>query len=258
MQGLHERLTETAKDCRRTVLGMVRRAQSAHISSNFSVTEIMTALYEGYLTERDELILSKGWAVATLYYFLVRNGTLPKEAVDDYCKPGSKYIGLAEPMPGIPFAGGSVGMGLAAGVGFALARKARNERSRVVVVESDGGMNVGMTWESAMIAAHHKLDNLILIIDCNGLQAMGKTSEVLEIEPLYAKMTAFGWHTVNVDGHDMISILEVLNERRDGPLCIIAKTDKGKGVKEFEDDPLKFHYWKITDEVYERALTELT
>lgn len=255
---------DKALKARRKVLEMVYKAQTSHIGSNFSVIDILTVLFEKLRItpemkeDSDRVILSKGWAAASLYYFLAEKGIIAKEDLDTFCIGDSKYIGLAEPtVKGVEFAGGSVGMGLSAGVGFALAGKLSRDDRQIYVIESDGAMDCGMVWESALVSAHHKLDNLTLVIDANGLQAMGKKEEVLNIEPLDKKFEAFGWVVTEINGHDHKEIekaLEVKAKRR--PHCIIARTVKGKGVKRFEGDNL-WHYWHINDEIYQEALKEL-
>lgn len=249
-------LRAIAKDCRKTVLTMIHEAGTSHIGSNFSCTEIMTVLYENILEKEDKFILSAGWKAATLYYFLARKWKLPKSSLKTYCKPGSKLIGLAEPtVEGVEFAGGSMGMGLAAGFGFALAKQIKREKGRVYVLESDGGMDCGMTWESALLAAHHKLP-ITLIVDANGLQAMGRKNDVLNIEPLMEKFSSFGWETAQVNGHDVGALDTVLSKRRMGPLCVVARTIKGNGVSWMEDENL-WHYWHVDDVHYKKAMQEL-
>lgn len=253
-----------AKKARRKVLKMIHEAQTSHIGSNLSCIDILTVLFDKLdidkemKPDRDRFILSKGWAAASLYYFLAQKGIIPKKDLETFCKGDSKYIGLAEPkIRGVEFAGGSMGMGLPAGAGFALAKKMKKEKGRVYVLESDGGMDCGMVWESLAIAAHHKLDNLKLLIDANGWQAMGTSEEVLNLEPLEDKLRAFGWVVSDIDGHDYKAIgkaLEVTAKYR--PHAIIARTVKGKGVSFMENENL-FHYFHVTDDMYKRAMKEL-
>ncbi|MDO8663590.1 MAG: 1-deoxy-D-xylulose-5-phosphate synthase N-terminal domain-containing protein, partial [Candidatus Wildermuthbacteria bacterium] len=152
---------EIAKQARIKVLDLIYRAQVSHIGSNFSCIDLLTVIFENADLDKDKIILSKGWVAASLYYFLWRKGRITKEELDSFCRPGSKFIGLAEPIiPEIPAAGGSMGFGLPFGVGFALAKKLKKENGKVFVLMSDGEMQIGTTWESALIGAHHKLDNL--------------------------------------------------------------------------------------------------
>lgn len=246
-------------EARKKTLEMIYKAQTSHIGSNFSCIDLLTVIFEKSDLNKDQIILSKGWAAASLYYFLWRKGRITEEELDSYCQPGSKFIGLAEPIiPEIPAAGGSMGFGLPFGVGFALAKKMKNEKGKVFVLMSDGETQIGTTWESALIAAHQKLDNLLAIVDYNGLQAMGKVEEVLNIEPLKDKWESFGWEAREIDGHNFEDIEKALTSspRQEKPVVIIAKTIKGKGVSFMEGVNL-YHYKAPSDEEYQRALKEL-
>ena len=248
-----------ANKIRKTVLRMIYLAQTSHISSNFGCIDLLTVLYLKKKPE-DEIIISKGWVAATIYALLAETGVIPKKDLKRYCKPDEKqYIGLAEPMKGIKFAGGSMQLGTGAAVGFALAKKLKGEKGKVYVVESDGGMNGGIIWESLAIASHHKLDNFVLIVEQNGLQAMGKTEDILNLEPLDEKLKAFGCEVRKVDGHNHEAIERALIYPplyKEKPIAIIAKTIKGKGVSFFEADN-KWHYLHIEKEDYKNALAEL-
>lgn len=249
---------------RKKVLKMIHEAQTSHIGSNLSCIDLLTVLFDKLnldkrlKKDRDRFVLSKGWAAASLYYFLAQKGVIPKKDLDTFCKGDSKLIGLAEPnVRGVEFAGGSMGMGLPAGVGFALAKKLKKEKGRVVVMESDGGMNCGMVWESLAIAAHHKLDNLTLVIDANGLQAMGTAKEILNFEPMGKKLEAFGWVVSEIDGHDYEDIEMALGVSSKGrPHAILARTVKGKGVSHMEGDNL-WHYWHVDKTTYKQAMKDL-
>jgi len=172
----------------------------------------------------------------------------------------SKFIGLAEPIiPEIPAAGGSMGFGLPFGVGFALAKKIKKENGKVYVLMSDGEMDCGTTWESALLGAHHKLDNLVVIVDFNGLQAMGKVKDILNIEPLKDKWQAFGWQVREIDGHNFEEIEKALTDsssEKERPMVIIARTIKGKGVSFMEGENI-WHYKAPSDEEYQKAMNEL-
>ncbi len=253
-----------ALDARKTVLRLIHQAQSSHIGSNFSCIDILTVLYnianvdKDLKEDRDRIVISKGWVAAAVYYFLAEKGIIPKEDLETYCEEGSKYIGLIEPdVRGIEAAGGSMGFGLPFGVGFAIAKKIKNEKGRVFVLMGDGEIAIGTTWESALIAAHHKLDNLCVIIDMNGLQAMGKVEEILNIEPLKNKWESFGWEVREIDGHNFEEIEKsLLSSSRTKPMVIIAKTIKGKGVSFTEENNL-YHYKMLSDDEYQKALKEL-
>jgi transketolase len=260
---------------------MIYKAQTSHIGSNFSVIDILTVLYERKSAE-DKIILSKGWAAAALYYFLARHGTIPADDLDTYCAEGSPYIGLAEPsVAGVTAAGGAMGHGLPMSVGMAMA----DHTKRVFCVMSDGEMDCGTTWESALIAAHHKVNNLIVFVDYNKWQAMGRKNDVLNIRPLVDKWVSFGWKVQEVeDGNDPQAIADALDadfnsmyipgvvplpegavglegDVRDEalkykPMVIICHTIKGKGVS-FMEDRLLWHYKNIEKAEYELAKEEL-
>lgn len=273
---------QIAKEARIKVLGLIYLAQTSHVGSNFSCIDIMTVLFEKIDLKKDNFVLSKGWAAASLYYFLWRKGKITEEQLNSYCQPGSKFIGLAEPVvPEIMIAGGSMGMGLPGAVGLALAKKLKGEDGKVYVLMSDGELAIGTTWESALIAAHHKLDNLVVIVDRNGFQAMGKTEDVLTLEPqlfpvdkqpmipLTRKFDSFGWASRYVMGHDHGDLEKYLGgEIRDPvyraapelvtgkPLVLFAITTKGKGVSFMENNNI-FHYKSPSEDEYKRALAEL-
>ncbi|MCH8741633.1 transketolase [Patescibacteria group bacterium] len=255
-----------AQKTRKTVLRLIYQAQVSHIGPNFSCIDILTVLYsianidKDLKEDRDRIVISKGWVAATIYTLLAEKGIIPKEDLETYCRDGSKYIGLVEPsVRGIEAAGGSMGFGLPFGVGFALAKKLKKEKGKAFVLMSDGEMQIGTTWESALIAAHHKLDNLFVIVDANELQAMGKVEEILNIEPLKDKWKAFGWEVREINGHNFEEIEKSLissPSHKEKPIVIIAKTIKGKGVSFMEGKNL-YHYKAPSEEEYQRALKEL-
>ncbi len=257
---------KTALEVRKTVLRLIYQAQTSHIGSNFSCIDILTVLYnianinKDLKEDRDRIVISKGWVAATVYTFLAKKGIIPKEDLETYCRNGSKYIGLAEPyVRGIEAAGGSMGFGLPFGVGFAIAKKIKREEGKVFILMGDGEMGIGTTWESALIAAHHKLDNLFVIVDFNGLQAMGKVKEILNVEPLKDKWRAFGWEVKEADGHNFGEIERSLTlppSHEGKPIVIIAKTIKGRGVSFMEGENV-WHYKAPSEEEYQRALKEL-
>jgi len=255
-----------AAEARRVVLRLIYQAQTSHIGSNFSAIDMLAVLYniadidKDLKEDRDRIVISKGWIAASAYYFLAEKGIIPKEDLETYCKEGSKYIGLVEPyVRGIEAAGGSMGFGLPFGVGFALAKKIKKEKGKVFILMSDGEMQIGTTWESALIAAHHKLDNLFVIVDFNELQAMGFVKEILNIEPLKDKWKAFGWEVREIDGHNFEEIEKALVGPalgKDKPVVIIARTIKGKGVS-FMENNNEWHYRAPEKDEYDRAMQEL-
>ena len=271
---------EIARQARIKVLDLIHKAGTSHIGSNFSIIDIMTVLFEKVDLNKDKVILSKGWAAASLYYFLWRKGRITEEELNSFCMPDSKFIGLAESMckmiecPNckglvvgclrcmntrkiedrfIPIAGGSMGLGLPGAIGLALGKKLKGEEGKVYVLMSDGEMQCGTTWESALIAAHHKLDNLVVIIDKNEYQAMGKTQEILNS---YFPHTEPMNHSLR-NGHDYEQIKRALNYNiKNIPLILVFETIKGKGVSFMENNNL-WHYSHLSTEDYEKALVEL-
>jgi transketolase len=247
-------------DARKKVLEMIFKAQSSHVGSNFSCIDLLSVLFEYMDTEKDKFIASKGWVAATVYYFLAQKGVIPEGDLDRYCQPDEeKYIGLVEPQGvfGMEFAGGSMGYGFPAGVGFALAKKMNKGEGKIHVLVSDGEMQIGTTWESVLIAKQHELSNLVIWIDNNKLQAMGATKDIVNIEPIDERVEAFGWHVQRIDGHDFAVIEKALqNLSSSKPNMIVADTVKGKGWKRAENNNL-YHYKNISEEEYKEALEEL-
>lgn len=252
---------QLAKELRQTTIKMIHKAQSSHVGSCFSSADLCTVLYEIADMEKD-VVLIKPWNVANVYACLVRKGLLPKEAVEEYGT--GQWTTIAEPIPPYQkFGCGAMGYDLPAAVGFALAKKLKKEEGKVYCLISDGELNIGSTWESLLIAAHHKLDNLILIVDFNGLQAMGSTKDILNTGDLEkkegsirAKIRNFGWYCGAIDGHNYKAIEGMLKKRSLKPKCIIAQTVKGKGVSFMAGDNI-WHYQHVNDEILNKALEEL-
>jgi transketolase len=248
-------LTKTAKAIRKDVLAMILAAHASHIGSSFSIVEILVYLYEEVLLidpknpldpQRDRFILSKGWGVSTLYAILAQKGFFQKDMLQDYCQDGSKLIGCAtrNGIPGIEATTGSMGHGLPLGVGMALAGKVRGQTYKTFVVISDGECDEGSTWEAMLIGAHHKLNNLIVIIDYNKWQSFGRVKDVLSLDSLKAKWQAGNWHVQEIDGHDFTQLHTAFLSQSlasDKPNFIIANTIKGKGLSAIEDKN-EWHY----------------
>lgn len=249
---------EEARNARKKVLELIYNAQSSHIGSNFSAIDIMTVLFDKLDFAKDKFILSAGWKAASLYYFLWRKGKITEEELNSYCQPGSKFIGLTEPIiPEIPFAGGSMGMGLPAAVGFALSKKLKGEEGMVYVLMSDGELQCGTTWEAALIAAKHRLENLVVLVDVNGFQAMGRTREILANTNRFDVWWSLGWQPESINGHEHAWIKKSLDDVKGlGPTIIFFNTTKGKGVSFMEHDNM-WHYKAPNKEEYEKALQEL-
>lgn len=256
-----KKYSEKARQCRLKVLEMIHKAGTSHIASNFSVIDIATVLYEN-LKPEDKVVWSKGWVAATIYYFLAQQGIIPKEDLEIFGKEINgeiKYLGLVETTtPGIHANAGSMGHGLPIATGMALAKKLKGEPGNVYCIMSDGEMNEGTTWESAMFAAHHKLDNLVVVVDKNKWQAMGTTEEVLNVN-IGQAFQGFGWHSEPINGHNFQEIQEALDTniyKKGRPICVVADTIKGKGVS-FMEDHLLFHYRHVDEENYKMAKAEL-
>lgn len=261
---------EVAKEIRKSVIRMHFLSKESHIGSAFSCADILVVLYFSELNinpkkplneNRDRFILSKGHAVSALYAALAERGFFSKKLLDTFCQDGSMLPGHStkNTAPGVEVSTGSLGHGLPMGVGMALAAKKDKKKWRVFVLMSDGECDEGTTWESALFAAHHKLDNLTVIIDCNRFQALGKTSEVLNTEPLKDKWLTFGWQFKEINGHNFDEIKKTLDEvpfEKNKPSVIIADTIKGKGVS-FMENRLEWHYKSPNEEQYKAALKEL-
>ena len=253
-------VAEKAKEARRRVLTMIHKAGTSHIASNFSVIDIATVLYEN-LKPTDEVVWSKGWAAATIYYFLAQQGKIPAEDLEKF--PNAPYLGLAETtVPGVLCNGGAVGHGTPIAVGIALGKKRAGQSGKVYCVMSDGELNEGVVWESAMIARHHHLSNLVFVIDANKWQAMGKTRDVINLEPIERHFEGFGFQTFRYDGHNYDQLERVFglvsrdNKLNNLPVALIFDTVKGKGVS-FMEDHLLYHYKHVSDDDYRKAMAEL-
>jgi len=252
---------------RRVILEQSKRANVGHIGSGLSVADILAALYGGVLNlpavdhpDRDRFILSKGHAVLGLYAALHLRGWLSAERLGTYCGEGS-ILGVhpEHTLPGIDFSSGSLGQGLSIGAGAALAARLKGSSRRVFVLVSDAECNEGSLWEAIMFAAHHRLANLVAIIDLNGQQALGYTENVMSLSPMAERWRAFKWDVHEVDGHDvagMASTIAGLDTRDGAPHVLVARTTFGKGVS-FMERQIKWHYWPMSDDEYRQALADV-
>ena len=262
--------SQISKEIRKKVLKMIYEANEAHIGSSLSCVDVLTVLYFKILRinhnnslddNRDRFILSKGHAAAALYTTLSQRGFFSVDELGKYCQDGERLAGHStrQCVPGVEVSTGSLGHGLPMGIGMALAAKNDEKEYRTFVLMSDGECDEGSNWEAALFASHHKLDNLIAIIDYNKLQAFGRTNEVLNLEPLKKKWEDFGWEVKEVDGHNFSEIEKELSQvpfEKNKPSLLIAHTVKGKGIS-FLEDKLLSHYKHFTKEEYELALEEL-
>lgn len=261
---------KVAKEIRKKILRMIYNSQSSHIGAALSCVDILTVLYFKILNinpvkplfpDRDRFILSKGHAASALYATLAEKGFFDKKILNEYCKDGSRLPGHSTMncVPGVEVSTGSLGHGLSIGVGLALAAKSGGRTYRTFGLLSDGECNEGSVWEAVMFAAHHELDKLIAIIDCNKLQAFGKTKEVINLEPLADKWRTFGWVVKEIDGHNFDEIengLKSIPFKKGKPSAIIAHTIKGKGVS-FMENSIAWHYKSPTQEEYNIAMKEI-
>jgi transketolase len=249
---------------RRIVLEQAHRAGVGHIGSALSVVEILVALFGRVLRGepddpgRDRFVLSKGHAALALYAALYAAGRIPREQLEGYCGDGTLLGTHPEhELAGIDFSSGSLGHGLSIAAGAALAARMQGSPRRAFVLVSDAECNEGSLWEAVMFAAHHRLGNLIAVVDANGQQALGYTRDVLDLEPLVERFEAFGWEAVEVDGHDVDALATALYATGDRPRAVVARTTFGKGVS-YMEGLVKWHYWPMSDDDYEQALAEVS
>jgi len=259
-----------AKTIRTHALRMTHKANASHIGTCLSMADILAVLYHSIVRvdpaypnwpDRDRFILSKGHGCAALYAVLAECGFFPKVWLETYCQDGAHLAGHVthHGVPGVEVSTGSLGHGLSIGCGMALAGKRDGHSYRVFVLLSDGECDEGSSWEAALFAPHHCLDNLIAIVDYNKIQSFGTVKEVLDLEPLASKWRAFRWAVREIDGHDYTQIEDALQSvpfEPGLPSCIIAHTVKGKGVS-FMENQLAWHYKAPNAEQLRQALAEL-
>lgn len=254
---------------RQTVLEMAYRGTSFHVGCAFSLVEILAVLYRNHLRlgmdgprspDRDYLVLSKGHGVMAQYACLHELGWVTDDDIRHYLGDGTRLKGLSDAhVPGLEVTAGSLGHGLSVGVGLALAAKRRHSGQRCFAIVGDGEANEGSIWEALLFACHFQLNNLVVIIDANGFQAMGSTQEVMDLGSITEKLRAFGFVTMEVDGHNenaldqALSALLMIPEK---PKALVARTVKGKGVGFMENDN-RWHYTKLTAATYNAARAEL-
>ena len=263
-------LESIAKKVRWHSIRMIYEAGSGHPGGSLSVTDILVALYFHIMkhdpknpdwSDRDRFVLSKGHAAPALYAVLAEAGYFPVDELLTLRKMGSRLQGhpCMRKTPGVEMSTGSLGHGLAAGNGMALAAKLDRKLYRIYVVLGDGEMDVGENWEAAMLASHYKLDNVIAYVDRNKLQLDGPTEKIMSIEPLADKWKAFGWHVIEINGHNMKEIIQATNEAksvRGKPSVIICHTIKGRGVS-FMEGAVHFHGKAPDENEFNQAMKEL-
>ncbi len=265
-----EMLQKKAKDIRIDIIRQVHAASSGHPGGSLSAADIITYLFfaemnidpaKPDMAGRDRFVLSKGHAAPALYAALAERGFFPKEELLTLRKLGSILQGHPDKkkIPGVDMSTGSLGQGISAAVGMALADKIDETGARVYAILGDGEIQEGMVWEAAMAAAHYGLGNLTAFVDNNGLQIDGKNDEVMTVSPVAEKFESFGWHVQSIDGHDFEQIAAALEEAKkvsDRPSAIIAKTIKGKGVS-FMEDQAGWHGKAPNDDQAKQAVEEL-
>ena len=264
-----EALIATSARIRGRIIKLSHQARTPHLGSSLSFVELMVYLYWNFLkispenpedAARDRFVLSKGHGVTTLYAVLAERGFFTPELFKNYAQVGSPLPEHPSPrcVPGIEAATGSLGHGLSVATGIALASKLHSIPYNVVSLLSDGECNEGSTWEAALLAPAHKLDNLISIIDFNKWQATGRSIEITSLEPLDQKFESFGWNSTRIDGHDFSQIKSAMTmaQKSDKPFAIIADTIKGKGIKLMEDDN-NWHYRIPSEDEVDSAFEEL-
>ena len=253
---------------RRIVIEQSKRANVGHIGSSLSVADIVGTLHAGVLRgagpddpERDRFVLSKGHASLALYAALHETGVIDGDELASFCVDGSRLGTHPDHVvPGIDFSTGSLGHGLSIAAGSALAARLAGSPRRTYVLMSDAECNEGSVWEAVMFAAHHRLSSLVLIVDVNGQQALGRTSDVIDLAPLDERWRAFGWDVHTVDGHDhgaLRAVLDGLAYDEGLPHVLLAQTVFGRGVSYMERE-IAWHYLPMNDQQYATALGELS
>lgn len=262
--------TTLAHRIRTHAVRMTSRGSSSHVGSILSMADIIAVLYGAVLrvdpanpqwAGRDRFILSKGHAGGGIYAALAERGFFPVEQLDTHCQNGSRLSGHVSHrgVPGVEFSTGSLGHGLSVAAGMALSAKLDAEAHRVFVVLSDGECDEGSNWEPILFAAHHQLDNLVVIVDYNKIQSLDTVANTLNLEPFADKWQSFGWQVAEVDGHDHAALQATLERApfvAGKPSCVMAHTTKGKGVS-FMERSVLWHYRSPKGEEFDAAMAEL-
>ncbi len=270
MPGNQDDLAELARRIRVHVLRMTNRGGSSHVGAAFSMADIVAVLYGSVLRvnpanpkdpARDRFILSKGHAGSAVYAALAERGFFPIERLLDHCQDGADLSGHIshKNIPGVELSTGSLGHGLSVATGMAYAGKRANATHRVFALLSDGECDEGSNWEPILFAPHHRLDNLVAIIDYNKIQSLAPVAETLTLEPFADKWRAFGWAVREVDGHNHAALRDALSTAPwtpGKPSCVIAHTTKGKGVS-YMENTVAWHYRTAKGADFDKALEEL-
>jgi transketolase len=259
-------LLEVALNTRVKVLNAAKLANKGHIGSGLSICEIVVAMLASASDigstkiDRTRIVLSKGHAALAYYAALNEFGIISEDDLNSYCVNGTKFGTHPDPsQPGTDFMTGSLGQGIGFGVGSAMASKLQKRQGQTFVVLSDSELNEGSTWESLFLAGHNNLKKLVVILDLNGQQAMGKTKDVLRLDGLPNQLEMVGWNCLSMDGHDAENLALACSRKLDDgskPLLVIAKTIAGKGVS-FMEGKVEWHYMPQTDDQHRQALEEV-
>lgn len=257
----------SSSEIRNIIIRQSKRANAGHIGSALSIADIIVALFGHVLNvpdtsdpNRDRFLLSKGHAALALYAALYLKGFISKGNLNTYCSDGS-ILGVhpEHHLEGVDFSSGSLGHCLSMGTGAALAARLQKSERKVFVLLSDAECNEGSLWEAVMFASHHKLSNLVALIDLNGQQAIGYTEDVIRLTPMAERWRAFIWDVHEVDGHnvaEMVRIIKRLDTASGPPHVLVCRTVFGKGVS-YMENKIKWHYWPMSDSEYEQAIKEI-
>jgi len=245
-------------DSKLRLLQMHFESRVGHIGGNLSCMEMLMSLYHVVMREQDQFVLSKGHAAGALYTVLWSLGRLSDADLKDFHQDGTRLAGHPPPrgIADIEFGTGSLGHGLGLSAGLALAKKLKGEDGRVFCLTSDGEWNEGSTWEALIFAVQHRLDNLTILVDQNGLQGFGRTEDIANLGGLASKLESFGAETVEVDGHDCASLSHALRQGGEAVRAVIGKTRKGNGVS-YMQDRFEWHYLPMSEQQYQQAVQEL-
>ncbi len=250
---------------RRAIIEMIYNAKAGHPGGSLSIIDILTTIYEKYVefdnVERSRVILSKGHASPAQYACLYSKGIIEKEELKTFRRIDSRLQGHPHTLslPEVDATTGLLGQGLSIGIGQAFGKILKNQENKVFVVVGDGELHEGQIWESLLIAAHYKLENLVLIVDYNQLSSSGDVNNVINLNPLMEKFESFNWNTMKIDGHnykDINKMLKRIDSNKGAPLVVVAKTIKGKGISFMENNP-RWHSGAISESEYEICRKEL-
>lgn len=258
-RGARVQFKEVVRKAKLRLLRLHYEKKVGHIGGNLSALDAILFLYHKVLKDNDVFMLSKGHSAGALYVALWSAGKLADADLDGFHQDGSKLAG--HPVGGwcadIPFSTGSLGHGLSLAAGIALGRKMKSEKGRVFCLLSDGEWEEGSTWEALIFTAHHRLNNLTLLVDANGLQGFGKTGDIASLEPLADKIRPFGLEVREIKGHEPSELDAVFASESETPKIVVLRTVKGKGVS-FMEGKMEWHYLPMSEEQYLQAVKEVS